>query len=151
MAEEEKRTPGQILLRLGFLLYAGAMLWLLFGQRLGSGIYEQQLASSINLTPLATIEMYLQMLHSSSAYLVRHAFINLVGNVVMFIPLGFFQPYLARTLRAFWKTLFCTFCLIILIEAVQYFTLLGTCDIDDLILNLAGAAAGYGIWRGYHR
>lgn len=151
MAKQEKRTPGEIFLRLGFLLYAAAMLWLLFGQRLGSGIYEQQLADSINLTPFATINMYLKMLHSSKAYLVRHAFINLVGNVVMFIPLGFFQPYLSAKLRAFWKTLLSTFCLILLIEVVQYFTFLGTCDIDDLMLNLAGAAAGYGIWRGYHR
>jgi glycopeptide antibiotics resistance protein len=31
------------------------------------------------------------------------------------------------------------------VEILQLFTLLGYCDVDDLILNTLGAAIGYGI------
>ena len=33
------------------------------------------------------------------------------------------------------------------VELAQLFTLLGSCDIDDLILNVLGAALGYGIHK----
>ncbi|MBO5836821.1 MAG: VanZ family protein [Oscillospiraceae bacterium] len=147
MAKEEKRTPGQILLRLACLVYGALMIWLLFGQRMGTGVYGQQ-ADSINLIPLKTIRMYISMAkNSDSAYLFRHAVVNLVGNVVMFVPLGFFLPYIARRLRSFWKTVLCALVLILAIETIQYFTLLGACDVDDLILNLAGVILGYISWK----
>ena len=142
MAKEKKRGIGAIFLRIAFLLYVAAMGWLLFGQRWGTEFYR-----SVNLEPLVTIKLYWNLLHGSNAYLVRHAFINLVGNVVMFVPLGFFQPYLNAGLRKWYKTLLTTAVLILLVEVVQYVTGLGSCDIDDLILNLAGAWLGYIIWR----
>ena len=37
--------------------------------------------------------------------------------------------------------------LIAVVETTQLFTLLGSCDVDDLILNLLGAALGYGIYN----
>jgi glycopeptide antibiotics resistance protein len=142
MAKQKKHTFGQVLLRLGFVVYVAAMVWLLFGQRWGEEFYR-----SVNLRPLVTIRLYWRLLHRESAYLVRHAFINLVGNVVMFIPLGFFQPYLFLKLRRWYKTLLCTIVLILVIECVQYLTGLGSCDVDDLILNTLGALLGYGLWR----
>ena len=148
MAKKETRTGGQILLRLAFVLYIAAMLWLLFGQRLGTEIYRQNLAESINLTPFATLRMYWKLLRNSSdPYLVRHAFINLAGNVVMFIPLGFYQPYLLPKLRSFFKTMLTTVLLILVVEVVQYVTCLGSCDIDDLLLNLLGAGVGYLLFK----
>ena len=137
-----KNTFGQVCLRLCFLAYVGAMVWLLFGQRWGEDFYR-----SVNVTPFVTIRLYWRLLHSESDYLVRHAFVNLVGNVVMFIPLGFFQPWLFPKLRTWYKTLLSTIVWILLVEAVQYLTMLGSCDIDDLILNIFGAVIGYGIWR----
>ena len=142
MAKERKRGIGQILLRIVFLLYVAAMAWLLFGQRWGGEFYR-----SVNLKPLVTIKLYWKLLRGENTYLVRHAFINLVGNVVMFIPLGFFQPYLLESLRKWYKTLLTTVVLILVVEVVQYATGLGSCDIDDLILNLAGAWIGYVLWR----
>ena len=49
-------------------------------------------------------------------------------------------PVLAR----WWKTLSVTIGAVVAVEITQMLTLLGTCDIDDLILNLLGAAMGYG-------
>lgn len=150
MAGKEKRSAGQILLRLLFLLYAAAMLWLLFGQRInadGSGSPAGNIGDNLNLIPLKTIKMYLRVLErSTNDYLLRHAFFNLVGNVVLFIPLGFYLPYLSGKPQSFLKCVLCVTGMILVVEAVQYFTLLGSCDVDDLLLNLLGAVIGYVIW-----
>ena len=132
-----------------FVLYAGLMLWLLFhrSDNLEGVPYWEQIRMSLNLIPLHTIRKYLHLLDSSRPYLVRLAVVNLVGNVIMFIPLGFFLPAVFQKLYRLWKTLLTTALAITLIELAQLFTLLGSCDVDDLILNLLGAAIGYGIFK----
>ncbi len=132
--------------RLLFLLYAGWMLWLLFGQRIGSGGADQ-LWDNMNLQPLVTIRLFWRLLSHEDPALVRHAVINLAGNVVMFIPMGFFLPLIFPKLRRFFKLLFTCTVIIVLVEFVQLLTRLGSCDTDDLILNLAGVIMGFLLWR----
>jgi len=138
----------QILWRALFAVYAALMLWLLFGQRLGSTVYEQNLAEGMNLHPFATLSMYWMLLmQGASPYYIRHAVINLAGNVIMFVPLGFLLPCLFPVQRRLWKTTLVSLCVLVIVEATQFITRLGTCDVDDLILNLIGVIAGYLIWR----
>lgn len=152
MKKQAKRTGRQAFLRFLFLLYGGAMLWLLFGQRFGSelysGDYAAQLENNINLTPLVTVKLYLRLLENgANPALLRHAVINLVGNVVMFVPLGIFIPGIFMKKPNFFKFLLTVTAMIVLVELVQLFTLLGSLDIDDLILNLVGATIGYILWK----
>ena len=137
--------------KLLFAAYCLLMLWLLYGQRMGQSSgkpYWTELRGNLLLEPLDTIRRFLWVLrHSSNEAYIRHAVVNLVGNVVMFVPLGFFQPYLLSSLRKWHKTMLTTVVLIFSVEVVQYITGLGSCDIDDLILNLAGAWIGYILWR----
>lgn len=131
-----------------FGIYCAVMLYLLFN-RSGAieGVdYWEQISMSYSLTPLKTIRQYLRLLELRPQ-LQRLAVINLVGNVVMFIPLGALLPMVFEKLRAFWKTFLCTAGIIIAVELTQLFTLLGSCDIDDLLLNLLGASMGYGLYR----
>ena len=136
-------------LRGAFVVYAALMLWLLFGQRYeGSIAWENlsQLLERINLKPLHTIKSYLWVLMNDlSLTAMRHAFVNLAGNVVMFVPLGFFFAVLFPRLRNFGWMVLCTVALICAVEIVQLLTLLGSCDVDDLLLNLAGTIIGWGI------
>ncbi len=138
------------ILKTGFALYILLMLWLLFGQRVGldySGSYSEIVTSNLNLVPFQTIHNYLLLLSStSSGTAFRHAIINLAGNVIMFVPLGFFLPNVFTKRNTFTGCLLQCAILILIIEIIQLFTLLGSCDIDDFILNMAGAAAGYGIY-----
>ena len=130
-----------------FGLYCALMLWLLF-DRTGydAGLpYAEQL--KYNLLPFETIGRFLRLLGSSQGGLRTHAFINLIGNVVMFIPLGFFLPKLWKWQQKLLRTLLTTALIILLVELTQMFTLVGTCDTDDLILNTLGAAIGYGIYK----
>lgn len=120
------------------------MLYLLF-HRPGyvAGIpYVLQL--KINLIPFRTIRQFWNLLLGS--HYQRHAFQNLIGNVVLFIPLGYLLPVNFPGLRRFWPTLLTSTLVIIAVELCQLFTLVGCCDIDDLILNLPGAAMGYGLY-----
>ncbi len=145
-----KKKP--ILIKTLFILYIVLMLWLLFGQRMGreiSGSYSDVLLSNINLVPFATVKLFLNAIHGSfSDYTVKHSMINLIGNVVMFIPLGFFIPSVFSKYSAFLKSVSVCAISIIIVEIIQLFTLLGSCDIDDFILNIAGVIMGYGIYKG---
>ena len=125
-----------------FLLYGIVMLWLLFGQRWGQRVVTW------NMKPLDTVKRYLWVLrYSHDPNQLRHAVVNLVGNVAMFVPLGFLTPILWRRLRRFgWHALAMVLS-IVAIELLQRVTRLGSCDVDDLLLNLIGTAMGYLCFR----
>lgn len=137
-----------------FILYIALMLWLLFGQRMGRELndsYSEVLLSNINLIPFATVKLFLNAIQGSlSDYAVKHSVINLIGNVVMFIPLGYFIPSVSKKHSSFRKCISLCALIILIVEIVQLFTLLGSCDIDDFILNIAGIIIGYGIYKGEH-
>ena len=130
--------------RMLFEIYCLVMLFLLFLQRSphASGGYLETLRGSLNLVPGETIGRFLAVWESPAYH--RAAIINLVGNVVMFVPLGFGLPWVNPRLRRLWKTLLVSAGIIIAVELVQLVTLLGRCDVDDLILNLIGVAVGVG-------
>lgn len=135
-----------------FIIYIALMLWLLFGQRMGRELndsYSEVLLSNINLIPFATVKLFLNAIQGSlSDYTVKHSLINLIGNVVMFIPLGYFIPSVSKKHSSFRKCISLCALIILIVEIVQLFTLLGSCDIDDFILNIAGIIIGYGIYKG---
>ena len=85
-------------------------------------------------------------------------FANLFGNILIFVPYGFFIS-MASTSRGFFQTLFYSFALSLGVEIFQLFARVGSFDVDDMILNTAGAAIGYmmytavqqmRIWRRCH-
>ncbi len=147
MGRPEKQNDQHVAARLFFVVYCALMLWLLFGQRMGEGIS----VGSVNLIPLETIKLYMRLRQSSNSYFMQHAYVNLIGNVVMFIPLGIFLPWIWQRLRSFFKVLLIVVVIIVCIEALQYAFSLGSCDIDDLILNVPGAMIGYGLWGLFRR
>ena len=65
----------------------------------------------------------------------------------MFVTLGFFIPAVSEKFRAFWRTLAVSFLCIVTVEILQLFLLLGSCDTDDLILNIIGVTVGYLIFK----
>lgn len=65
--------------------------------------------------------------------------INFVGNIVMFLPIGFFLPLLWRVSAP--RAVLGGFCASLFVELCQLFQPRGT-DIDDLWLNTLGAAMG---------
>lgn len=141
----------RILTRLLFSIYFAAMFWLLFGQRLGAerpDSYAAYLQTNTNFVPFATVKLYISLLQrTTDPYLFRHACINLLGNVILFIPLGMLLPRIFPKLRSVWRLLLLVTAVIVAVELLQFITFLGSCDIDDLILNVFGAALGWLLWR----
>ena len=77
----------------------------------------------------------------------REATINIIGNISMFIPTGIIMPFLYKRLDCFWKVLLAGAGLSFAIEMIQLLFPGSVTDIDDLILNTAGVAIGYGIYK----
>lgn len=95
-------------------------------------------AVDINLEPLKTIRNYLRAYHNGniSGSLVA---INLIGNLAAFAPMGVFLPTLWRPARNFFVFTLGMTVMICTVEFLQIFTRTGSCDVDDVILNVAGA------------
>lgn len=132
-----------------FLAYCTLILWLLFDRPgYDPGIpYWEQASGHLNLIPFRTLRLFAQLLNSSRPELVRSAVINLAGNIIMFVPLGFLLPRAFPSLSSLARVLLTTAVVISSAEILQLFTLVGSCDIDDLILNVIGAAVGYGFHK----
>ena len=69
-------------------------------------------------------------------------FTNLFGNVIIFMPFGFFMP-MASKYRSLLSTVFYSFGLSLCVETFQLLTKVGSFDVDDLLLNTIGGLAGY--------
>lgn len=72
--------------------------------------------------------------------------LNVLGNIVAFIPLGLFLPIISIRLRKAWKVILIGALLSTVVEFLQLVTKVGCCDIDDLILNIFGTIIGFGLF-----
>ena len=103
--------------------------------------------SLIKPVPLETSRSQLRYArYSHNGNLVRYGVKNLLGNFVLFLPMGIFLPCIFKKLRRIYKTVPLIMGMVVLVELLQFATKRGFADIDDLILNTAGAAAGYFIF-----
>jgi VanZ family protein len=88
----------------------------------------------LNLTPLVNTELF-----------------DMVSNVVVFVPLGFLLPLVARVASAR-RVLLVGFLVSLTMEALQFVNAVAAhgghvADINDLLANTLGAPIGYGIFR----
>lgn len=103
-------------------------------------------AQAVNLVPFKTISEYV-------SYIVyggdkrNIAISNLMGNVVLTIPMAVYIAYFIKRFRKFWRVIFVSLVAILAIETIQFITGHGTLDVDDVLLNLVGSAIGYGFWK----
>lgn len=138
------------ILRTVFCLYCAVMLWLLFGREFSmDGLsYAENVAGRVSLRPFHTIMRQLKRCFDvGRPWLMRHSWINLTGNVILFVPLGLFLPMLWKSLRRLWRVALVSAGIMTLVEIAQVLTLLGRGDVDDVILNVFGAALGYGGYK----
>ena len=72
-----------------------------------------------------------------------HSFYNLAGNILGFMPAGFFIPIMWKDKRGFFFTVCMTFQLSLQAEILQLIFRVGSFDVDDLLLNTFGGILGY--------
>lgn len=98
---------------------------------------------NLNIIPFYIIIKQIKEL-SFNEYTFRIFILNVIGNVIIFAPIGMFAPYLFKTDLK--HTAWFGFLISLTIEGGQL-PLPRTTDVDDLILNTLGAVTGYGIYQ----
>ncbi len=71
---------------------------------------------------------------------------NVIGNMLMFLPFGFFISYYLNNEKV-WLTLFITVITSLAIELVQLTMVGRVFDVDDIILNVIGGVVGFYIYH----
>ncbi len=109
-----------------------------------SEIFKNYTTHSLNLVPFSTISYYIiNFAGGSISYPIF--WFNIVGNLAALTPFAFFLPMLFKKQENFKNFAAAILMIVISIELLQFITLSGTCDIDDVILNSAGAYIVFGI------
>lgn len=80
---------------------------------------------------------------------LNYFIINFLGNIIMFMPIGFFIPLLWSKVT-FNKTVLIGFSSSLFIETCQLFLERGT-DVDDLLLNTLGVACGFLVYKSFDK
>lgn len=139
----------RILLVASFACYSSVLVYLLFvmhGRYWTDLTLWEFIRYNTNLVPFKSIILYIRAFSDHSMNMdtpVR----NLVGNILMLLPMGLYLPGFFKRLRKLGAFCICMVALIFVIEATELLLRRGSFDIDDFILNMAGALIGFAVWR----
>ncbi len=117
--------------------------FLFFSEDFGRGGHIQE-KYAYNLVPFKEIKRFIVYRHIVG---VRSLFLNIVGNVIGFMPLGFFLPVISRRSRKWYNTVLLSFMFSLSVETVQLVFKVGSFDVDDMILNTLGGILGFIIYK----
>ncbi len=107
---------------------------------------EEYCKTSLNIIPFTTVKLIYNGV-KSGAVTLSWAAVNLFGNFLLLFPFGFFLPYAFKFCRKFWNYFIIASVVSIFIELLQLLFLTGSCDIDDFLLNVLGAAIVFPLFR----
>ena len=124
-----------------FAMYILLLFYILFFSELnGRGLMNRD-HISYNMHPFREIYRYLFYWKQIG---LLNALLNLFGNIIGFVPLGFLLPSFSGRCRKYWyNTLMAGYLLSFAVEFFQLAFRAGSCDVDDIILNTLGTALGY--------
>ncbi len=127
--------------------YILLLICILFRQRHG--------ARAANLIPLRGIISFLTGCDlvsgtTDSGFLRGLALSNLLGNIVIFVPMGVYANLLSKK-KAVWRSVLLVVIISMAAEVIQYAFMLGIGDVDDVILNGIGGLMGVLLYQGLYR
>ena len=105
-------------------------------------LLNMYLKHSFNIIPFNTIKLFIQG-YMNGIVSFKNFSVNIIGNVLAFMPYGLFLPLIFKKMKKYYKFLITMVFIVIVIELLQFITMSGACDIDDLILNVLGASIIY--------
>ncbi len=134
--KKQARITSAVLL----ILYLILLIWLLFfSERFGRAVDAGQ-PFRYNLIPFAEIRRFWVYRDTLGR---RAMVVNLLGNILAFMPLGVLLPSAFLWMRRASRVVAAGFLLSFLAESVQLMTRVGSFDVDDILLNSAGTLIGY--------
>lgn len=126
-----------------FLLYLGLLVYFMFfAESFGRDTTQRNYAYNLEL--FKEIRRFYTYRHKLG---FEAFFLNVFGNVIGFLPCGFFLPIVSRRGRRWYNAILLCFALSLCIEVTQLVFKVGSFDVDDLFLNTLGGALGYMINR----
>lgn len=153
---EEKtniRRKHLIIILIIYVILLGSLLFIDKGYRREKWQYRVAFLSQehfklhSNFIPFKTIGNYIKGALKDTVG-IKTVLINIIGNIIAFAPFGIFIPLIWNKYYLKFKNFILLMCVIIgIVEIMQFVTMIGACDIDDLILNLFGACTLYGLLR----
>ena len=109
-------------------------------------LLDSYMKYSFNIVPFSTIRLFVNG-YLNDLVSFKNFCINIFGNFLALMPYGMFIPLIFNKIDKYYKFLILMIVLVVIIELLQFITLSGSCDIDDLILNVAGASIIYFICK----
>ena len=149
----KKISISRELLVMAFVIYCLAVIRVTIFSLHPSAGYGQSGTPSVNIIPFTEMFRGFHPNHFSLGYMIRHLESNLIGNILLLLPLGFFLPTLWSKFRSFKRTVLIGILGSLSIETAQYIlAYLGlssgrASDIDDVILNSIGVIIGYMVFQ----
>lgn len=104
-------------------------------------IVSTPFGTNYNFIPFHSIGY--QLAHFSEGW----AKFNLLGNILPFLPFGFLLPSVYHKINTTAKMMITAILFVVFLELFQFFSRLGSFDIDDVILNTFGIYIGYLVKR----
>ncbi|MGD7022271.1 VanZ family protein [Rossellomorea vietnamensis] len=130
--------------KIGFILFFIYFIIVMIISFIGIDIQNLRISSlesgKSNFVPFDSLSMYLL---EKEHYNLDTWFYSTFGPLLLFLPMGLLLPVVFKNMQTLRSVVLFSFVLSVLIEVLQYVTGLGVMDIDDAILNTAGAITGY--------
>ena len=141
-----KKTIRTILIII-FSLYCLALCYFSFFKSVpANGLWIDHIKKSVNFIPFRSICDYIKRFADGKVNQTTFL-INIFGNIAAFVPMGFFIPNIFRKINTFAKSILVCLSIVVCVEIIQLVTMVGSFDIDDIILKLSGCILGYGLYR----
>ncbi len=139
-----KKRGNKGIISAGFVLFGAYALFMMYNLFSGSSHYQGRFVD-INMTPFKTIKMYINYFDHFD---LQTWIVNVFGNVLAFIPLGFFLAWLFPITAKWWRMTLILIFAVSAIEVMQFFLKVGSFDVDDILLNTFGGMIGYVLFTG---
>ena len=139
---ENKDKKLNLWMRIFFVIYVIAMLYFLFFAD-AMGRMSSDTMVGYNTKLFKEIHRYLINWRQIGFSI---AFLNIGGNIIGFLPLGFLLPFVNAKNRTFFRTLFICIYVTMTVEVIQLSLHVGCFDVDDMFLNTVGGICGYVIF-----
>ncbi len=133
---------------LGFFIFFIYMLCVISLTLMPNSMFVTSRPNTINLVPIInTFHNFYVVASIESNQMIGNALGNIVGNILLFFPLGVLLPLLFPTYSAIKQLFIAASTASLSIEFIQFlegvFGIYRSVDIDDVILNTLGALVGY--------
>ncbi len=145
-----KKKICTFLLYFNITIYILLLLYALFFKTVPIGDFfseRRMFLRSVNLVPFHSVKLFI---NSLSGGFKIHAINNLLGNILLFVPMGVYFEYFRRCYRDKKNILISFFSVMLVsvaVEITQYIFGLGVTDVDDVILNTIGGLIGIIVLR----